>query len=370
LLSGLKTFPGIASWPSPASPKSWQVQLVGPNDARRPARCPPRADSKATAKPNDSIQGSKYDASQRDPGVLNFEARAQDFLRRITTLSADLAAHGRTRTLALKKLRRICQAEVRRLKANYTTATVKFYLSKYRDSIRAVEPDHLVLRPRKMRSGQRFSYLALEPEETRALNEAYHQRIHRDQSNLIPLDPEAFIQKALKLLASDRYLEKGMGLMALTGRRPAEIFFSAKFSLPKKKLPFPAVIFDGQLKTRQAPGTSFEPYPIPVLAEPKLIIHALEQLRALKTFTSPDAVNTTTGPQLPKYISHAFGSLDKPWKPGYLRSAYGAICCHLFKPKNQTDDIFLAQILGHKLLGPNASLSVGQSYKDFYVVGD
>ena len=65
---------------------------------------------------------------------------------------------------------------------------------------------------------------------------------------------------------------------------------------------------------------------------------------------------------------HAFGSLDKPWKPGYLRSAYGAICCHKFKPKNQTDDIFLAQILGHKLLGPNASLSVGQSYKDFYVV--
>ena len=74
------------------------------------------------------------------------------------------------------------------------------------------------------------------------------------------------------------------------------------------------------------------------------------------------------GPQLPKYISHAFGSLDKPWKPGYLRSAYGAISCHLFKPKNMTDDIFLAQILGHKLLGPNAALSVGQSYKDFYVV--
>jgi hypothetical protein len=34
---------------------------------------------------------------------------------------------------------------------------------------------------------------------------------------------------------------------------------------------------------------------------------------------------------------------------------------------NQTDEIFLAQILGHKLLGPNASLSVGQSYKDFYI---
>ena len=51
-------------------------------------------------------------------------------------------------------------------------------------------------------------------------------------------------------------------------------------------------------------------------------------------------------------------------------SAYGAISCHKFKPKNMTDDIFLAQILGHKLLGPNAALSVGQSYKDFYIRGD
>jgi hypothetical protein len=125
------------------------------------------------------------------------------------------------------------------------------------------------LRPRKMRSGQRFSYLALDPEETRALNTTYHKRIHRDQSNLIPLDPEAFIQQALELLASDRYLQKGMGLMALTGRRPAEIFFSATFSLPPKKLPYPALIFDGQLKTRQAPGTSFEPYLIPVLGDPQ-----------------------------------------------------------------------------------------------------
>ena len=39
-----------------------------------------------------------------------------------------------------------------------------------------------------------------------------HEHIHRYQSNLIPLDPEAFIQTALELLASDRYLQKGMGL--------------------------------------------------------------------------------------------------------------------------------------------------------------
>ena len=58
------------------------------------------------------------------------------------------------------------------------------------------------------------------------------------------------------------------GKPGLSGRRPAEIFFSASFSLPKKKLPYPALVFDGQLKTRNAPGTSSEPYPIPVLADP------------------------------------------------------------------------------------------------------
>src|SRR3984893_15983840 len=93
-------------------------------------------------------------AKEKEP-PLNLDARAQAFLKRIAPLSADLAAHGRTRALALKKLHRICQAEVRRLKASYTPATVHFYLSKYRDSIRTVEPDHLVLRPRKIRSGQR-----------------------------------------------------------------------------------------------------------------------------------------------------------------------------------------------------------------------
>jgi hypothetical protein len=67
-----------------------------------------------------------------------------------------------------------------------------------------------------------------------------------------------------------------------------------------------------------------------------------------------------------KPVALTFGQGDLSWKPGHLRS-YGAICCHRFKPKNMTDDIFLAQILRHKLLGPNASLSVGQSYKDFYV---
>ena len=78
------------------------------------------------------------------------------------------------------------------------------------------------------------------------------------------------------------------------------------------------------------------------MADPKEITQALETLRTLKSFPSPDAVNTTTGPQLPSYV---FAPSTCPWKLGHLRSAYGAICCHRFKPENQTEDIFLAQIL-------------------------
>ena len=38
-----------------------------------------------------------------------------------------------------------------------------------------------------------------------------------------------------------------------------------------------------------------------------------------------------------------------------------------FIPVHVESNIFLAQILGHKLLGPNASLAVGQSYKAFFI---
>jgi len=84
-----------------------------------------------------------------------------------------------------------------------------------------------------------------------------------------------------------------MTFLALTGHWPAEIFLSASFSLPPEKLPFPALIFNGQLKTWHSPGTSFEPYPIPVRADPKKIIHALDRPFDLKTFASADAVKMT-----------------------------------------------------------------------------
>jgi hypothetical protein len=68
--------------------------------------------------------------------------------------------------------------------------------------------------------------------------------------------------------------------------------------LRNQNLPFPALLFDGQLKTRQAPGTSFEPYLI--LAEPKKIIQASTGSGPSKACLPAEAVNTTTGPRAPQ----------------------------------------------------------------------
>jgi hypothetical protein len=62
---------------------------------------------------------------------------------------------------------------------------------------------------------------------------------------------------------------------------------SASFNLPREKLPYPAILFDGQLKTREDPGTSSKPYLIPVLGDPKKLVQALDTLRTLKASLPP-----------------------------------------------------------------------------------
>jgi hypothetical protein len=88
--------------------------------------------------------------------------------------------------------------------------------------IRAADPDHLVLRPRKMRSGQRFSYLALEPE----VNPHAQRRLpraHPPQTN--PISFPWIRRPSSKRLSNSSPAtatsKKAWAWMALTGRRPA-----------------------------------------------------------------------------------------------------------------------------------------------------
>jgi hypothetical protein len=82
----------------------------------------------------------------------------------------------------------------------------------------------------------------------------------------------------------------------------------------ERNFPSPPSTLRANSKLGQAPGTSFEPYPIPRPGRPKND-HPCPRhspIAKLKSYPSADAVNTTPGPQLPKYVFHAFGSLDTP----------------------------------------------------------
>ena len=106
-----------------------------------------------------------------------------------------------------------------------------------------------------------------------------------------------------------------LGLMALTGRRPAEISLAPSSASPKRNSPFPPLSSMASSKPDRPPGTSFEPYPIPVLADPKKIIrHSLnsgiskasrapmpstrpQALSSQSTFLPPSALWTNPGNQ-------------------------------------------------------------------------
>jgi len=146
--------------------------------------------------------------------------RIQLFLEKIAPLSKDLAAGGKPKAAALRKLRRLCETEVDKLRKGFALPTVKLYLSHYRNALRAFDPEHPAIVPRIDKRKQRFSYLALSRAETQQINAAYQTEIHKEQSQLMPLEVDATIQTAVKLLESERYLDIGIGLMLLTGRRP------------------------------------------------------------------------------------------------------------------------------------------------------
>jgi hypothetical protein len=62
---------------------------------------------------------------------------------------------------------------------------------------------------------------------SRAINAAYQTQIHKDQSDLFPLDAKEFIATAKELLASERFIS-------------LEIFFSASFAPLTQKAPLPS----------------------------------------------------------------------------------------------------------------------------------
>ena len=178
--------------------------------------------------------------------VLDFGARAQDVPQ---AHHPSLCRSRRTRTLALQKLHQTlpsrsphpqsplhpCHRQTRPLQSTGS-------------AIRAVEPDHLVLRPRKMRSGQRFSYLALEPEETPRSTPLTTSASNATNPISSPWIRRLSSKRLSNFWPAIATSKKAWGSWPLPGAGLPRSSFSASFSLPREKLPYPALLFDGQLE--------------------------------------------------------------------------------------------------------------------------
>jgi len=128
------------------------------------------------------------------------------------------------------------------------------------------------------------------------------------------------------------------------------------------------LVFDGQAKTRGAVSAQTAHHPIPVLAEPQLVLDAFARLR-----DSYDCANLTneqvhnrTSKTLNGYVAQFFSDdAGTAMMPKDLRAAYATIAWEWFAPPHIAQSAYFARILGHSEL----DLVTVQSYIDFYPLG-
>jgi hypothetical protein len=128
------------------------------------------------------------------------------------------------------------------------------------------------------------------------------------------------------------------------------------------------LVFDGQAKTRGAVSAQTAPYPIPVLAEPQLVLDAFARLRDTYDCANltNEQVHNRTSKTLNGYVAQFFSDdAGTAMMPKDLRAAYATIAWEWFAPPHIAQSAYFARILGHSEL----DLVTVQSYIDFYPLG-
>ncbi len=168
----------------------------------------------------------------------------------------------------------------------------------------------------------------------------------------------------MELIKSECFSQVTLGLILLTGRRPSEILKTAKFEVIDDQ----NVMFSGQLKTRDCPTAKTAPFPIPVLADVRLICEALKRLREMPEVKPLAELEVKACNRKATALSQAcdrhFGKLIKDCTPHELRAAYAQICL-IYRRQDRhkrTDyEVYFAEILGHA----TDDLDTSKKYKKF-----
>jgi hypothetical protein len=282
----------------------------------------------------------------------------------------------------------LCKDEVVYLGSDLALTSKRRSITRYRNAIKELDPNHVALQ-----------YFKLSYGETRSYKASYKKQIKAEQSNLKPLAADDIIIQAETLLESNSYLALALGLMLLSGRRATEILKTASFE-PATEY---SVIFSGQLKTKGSENAQTAPYEIPLLTSADRFLAAFSRLRQLRDFStiSNDEVNRKCAKSLSDQVKKHFWKLVKDSIEAEisrliqkgenleskekkhllylqevsksslsliavkdLRAAYITIAEDLYNLKSTSQDVFFANVLGHS----EDDLATAQSYKDFYII--
>lgn len=248
-------------------------------------------------------------------------------------------------------IKELCTEELQYLGEDLVLTSKRRSITRYRNAIKELDPDHTALQ-----------FLKLGYHEVRSYKAGYRKQIKAEQSNLKPLDADAMILKAEELLQSDSYIALALGLMLLSGRRSTEILKTATFQLATEY----SVIFSGQLKTKDSDNAQTQPYEIPLLIEADRFLAAFNRLRQLKNLSSlsNDEVNKRCAKGLSEMVKKHFWALIPGVSCKDLRAAYATISEALYNVETVSADVFFATVLGHSA----DDLNTAQSYKDFYLI--
>jgi hypothetical protein len=279
--------------------------------------------------------------------------RAMTIGMRIPAFLARIASFGTSPDPA--RVRGVVMLEQRNLKEQYKLNYVRVALTRYRAAAREIFGDgHPII-----------AMLHASNNDMEAIKAVERRLVFEQHSNLRPIDPDFFVDKARSLLYSGRYYPTFAGLLLVTGRRPAEIAFSADLRPVKGRAD--ALLFSGQLKGRESENARLDPYEIPLLADADDVLEAFDFLRQYRTFEDVADVNRKTGKELNVAVRAAFNNQDalNGYQPKELRAVYAESAYDYLDDRSISKAAYFAQILGHSA----GDIITANSYMKFYIIG-
>ena len=227
-----------------------------------------------------------------------------------------------------------CRKLAKELRDNHTPSTARSYLTKYRKALIPLNKDvSAVLRIAKA--------------EQNKIQAKQKKDVAKSNKALKPIrNYKQMIAVAEQLIKSGNLAKMTAGLCLLTGRRMSEVLKTAKFTNwgnNKNK-----AYFTGQMKGKSDSKLKdkYAVYTLTDRADIKKAIKQVQQIANVKGLTAKQ-INSKYANTVNSACWKAFDTYIGICTSKSLRKAYGTICKELYKESSQSDNSFLAEILGH-----------------------